>query len=64
MPGYREAPKNAIKKSTRGEKIDARPRKTLFIAFLSSPHREALNQRNKKSRKKKKEERNKKTKNP
>jgi hypothetical protein len=39
---YRETPKNAQKKIGRGKKLDARPRKTF------SPHREALNQRNKK----------------
>jgi hypothetical protein len=52
---YRETPKNAIKKSARGKKLDARPRKTFFITFLflSFPCREALNQRNKKVERKK-----------
>jgi hypothetical protein len=49
----RETPKNAQKKIEKGNKLDARPRTTLFITFLSSPYREALNQRNKTSRKKK-----------
>jgi hypothetical protein len=50
---YRETPENAIKKSVRGESLDARPRKTFFVAFLSFPYREALNQRNKKVERKK-----------
>jgi hypothetical protein len=37
-----------------GGGLDARPRTKTSITFLSSPYREALNQRNKKSRKKKK----------
>jgi hypothetical protein len=38
---FRDAQKRN-KKSTRGNKLDARPRRIFFIASLSSPHREAL----------------------
>jgi hypothetical protein len=50
FPLSKNAQKRTKTKLVRGKKIDARrttPR-ALFITFLSSPHREALNQRNKK----------------
>jgi hypothetical protein len=58
-PPYRKTPKNALNKIGKGKKqLDARPRKTFFITFLSSFHREALNQRNKTIERKKKELKN------
>jgi hypothetical protein len=41
------------KKIDKGKHLDARTRKTIAIACLSSPYREALNQRNKKVERKK-----------
>jgi hypothetical protein len=58
FPLSRNAQKRNKKKMARGRQLDARPRKTFYITFLSFPYREALNQRNKKA------ERNKTKKNP
>jgi hypothetical protein len=50
----KKRPKMQQRKSTKGKQIrPARPRKTFCITFLSSPYRDALNQRNKKVERKK-----------